>query len=105
MRGILMRAVLLSPRRAAIAVLLCLAVLAVAAPSALAATTITQGPSGFVSSTHASFTFTGSGSNFSCTLDGTAAICTSPATYDNLTEAEHAFHVAAVFGGADVGDS
>src|SRR4051812_6795337 len=100
-----MRAVSLSPRRAAIAGLLCVAVVAVAAPSALAVTTITQGPSGFVNSKDASFSFTGSGSSFSCTLDGTAASCTSPTTYHNLTEAQHTFHVAAVGGGADAGDS
>jgi hypothetical protein len=79
--------------------------LAVAAPAALAATTITSGPSGPVNSTTASFSFTGSGP-FSCTLDGTAASCTSPKAYNNLTETSHAFHVQSAGAGApDPGDS
>jgi hypothetical protein len=100
-----MHAVKPSPHRVVIAVVLTIGVLALAAPSALAATTITQGPSGFVNSTDASFSFTGTGSSFSCTLDGTAVSCTSPKAYHNLTEAQHTFHVAAVGGGADPGDS
>src|SRR3954447_15974712 len=94
----------LNRRAAGMAAVLAAVLLAVAAPAALAATTITSGPSGFWNSKTASFTFTGSGSSFSCTLDGTAASCTSPQTYNNLTEASHSFHVQAVGGGADPGD-
>jgi hypothetical protein len=94
-------------RRTGIAGVLAAALLAVAAPAALAATTITSGPSGFANSTDASFSFTGSGSSFSCTLDGVAAGCTSPQAYHNLTEAQHSFHVQAVGGSGapDPGDS
>src|SRR3954465_11825916 len=92
-------------RSAIKSVALAAGILAVAAPPALPAPTITQGPSGPWNSTTASFSFTGTGSSFSCTLDGTAASCTSPKTYHNLTEAQHTFHVAAVGGGADPGDS
>ncbi|HEX9696755.1 MAG TPA: Ig-like domain-containing protein [Actinomycetota bacterium] len=61
-------------------------------------TTITGGPSGTVSDTHAVFTFTSSdaGSTFECSLDGAAfAACTSPATYTGLVPGSHTFSVRA----------
>src|SRR3954468_17234641 len=78
--------------------------LGVMAPAAFAATTITSGPSGPWNSTDATFAFTG-GTTYSCTLDGTAASCTSPQTYHGLSEAPHTFHVQSVGGGVDPGDS
>jgi hypothetical protein len=64
-------------------------------------TTITAGPTGSVSSTSASFSFTStqSGSTFTCTLDGAASACTSPTSYSGLTAGAHIFSVAATFQG------
>jgi hypothetical protein len=65
-------------------------------------TTITAGPTGTVSSTSASFSFTStqSGSTFTCSLDGGAfSTCTSPAAYTNLTSGSHTFLVAAIYQG------
>jgi uncharacterized delta-60 repeat protein len=61
-------------------------------------TTITGGPTGTVSATTATFTFTAteSGSTFECQLDSAAyAACTSPTTYTGLTRANHTFRVRA----------
>lgn len=61
-------------------------------------TTIDSGPSGTVTSTTATFTFSSSepGSSFACSLDGAAAAaCTSPRTYSGLADGAHAFAVAA----------
>lgn len=61
-------------------------------------TTITGGPSGTVSSTSATFSFsaTDPAATFDCALDGAAfAACTSPNAYANLSEAAHTFQVRA----------
>jgi Big-like domain-containing protein/calcineurin-like phosphoesterase family protein/fibronectin type III domain protein len=61
-------------------------------------TTITQGPSGTVTSTSASFSFTSTigGSTFTCSLDGSApSACTSPKSYTNLANGSHTFQVTA----------
>src|SRR5919112_590655 len=60
--------------------------------------TIVSGPSGTVSSTSASFTFTSSeaGSTFECRLDGGAyGSCTSPVSYASLSDGSHTFEVRA----------
>jgi hypothetical protein len=65
-------------------------------------TTITSGPSGTVSSSSASFSFTSSqpSSTFGCTLDGGAVVsCSSPATYSGLADGAHTFTVAATASG------
>ena len=61
-------------------------------------TVITAGPTGSVTATSASFSFSASeAAVFQCSLDGAAfAPCTSPATYTNLAAAPHTFRVAAV---------
>ncbi len=62
-------------------------------------TTITSGPSGTVTSTSASFTFTGTNSptSFRCALDGGSfATCTSPKAYSGLAKGSHTFEVQGV---------
>ncbi|HEY0195351.1 MAG TPA: LamG domain-containing protein [Kofleriaceae bacterium] len=61
-------------------------------------TTITDGPTGATTSTTATFKFVspdaGGGSSFACALDGAAlTACTSPMTYNGLSEASHTFAV------------
>jgi len=66
-------------------------------------TTISAGPTGNVSSTSASFSFTATvgGSTFTCSLDGSAfTACTSPKAYTGLTNGSHTFQVAATSQGA-----
>jgi hypothetical protein len=61
-------------------------------------TTITEGPSGIVTSTSAEFKFTSteSGSSFACSLDGAAyQSCTSPKSYSGLDAEGHTFSVRA----------
>jgi virginiamycin B lyase len=60
-------------------------------------TTITEGPSGTVSATSASFSFVGSEpGGFECRLDGGSfATCNSPATYSGLATGAHSFGVRA----------
>ncbi|MEN3342249.1 MAG: hypothetical protein V7644_1653 [Actinomycetota bacterium] len=61
-------------------------------------TTITDGPSGTVGSTIATFAFVSSesGSTFDCRLDGSAfAACASPAAYSGLAPGAHTFDVRA----------
>jgi hypothetical protein len=61
-------------------------------------TTIDGGPSGTVTTTSATFTFSSSepGSAFACSLDGApATACTSPTTYNGLANGAHSFSVAA----------
>jgi hypothetical protein len=67
-------------------------------------TVINAGPSGSVTDTSATFSFSaGEPSNFQCSLDGAAyAPCASPTTYANLTVASHTFRVAAVDGSYNV---
>lgn len=69
-------------------------------------TTITGGPSGSVSSTSATFTFTASeaGSALACQLDGGGFFaCASPQAYTGLAQGPHTFDVRAtdVFGNTD----
>ncbi len=61
-------------------------------------TFIDSGPSGPVSSTSATFSFSASEpSVFQCRLDSAAfAPCTSPLTYENLSDGSHTFQVVAV---------
>jgi len=62
-------------------------------------TTIDSGPSGPVTSTSATFTFSSneSGASFRCSLDGAAyASCTSPRLYSGLAQGPHTFGVKAV---------
>ena len=59
-------------------------------------TIIDSGPSGSVSSTSATFTFSATEqmSTFQCRLDGASfASCPSPKTYSNLSSASHTFEV------------
>jgi len=61
-------------------------------------TTITSGPSGTISSSSASFAFTGSqaDASFECSFDGGAfSACTSPTDYTSLVDGNHAFSVRA----------
>jgi hypothetical protein len=61
-------------------------------------TTITKSPSNITNSTSATFEFSSSesGSTFECSLDGGAwARCTSPASYDGLSNGNHTFEVRA----------
>jgi len=61
-------------------------------------TNITGGPSGTVTSTAASFTFSASepGATFACSLDGGGfQPCNSPQTYSGLTDGSHSFQVRA----------
>ena len=61
-------------------------------------TSITDGPSGTITTTSASFSMAASegGSTLECRLDGQAfAACTSPTTYDNLAEGSHTFETRA----------
>jgi hypothetical protein len=61
------------------------------------ATTLVSGPSGTVTSSDASFTFsTNEASTFSCKLDsGSYASCTSPTSYSGLAAGGHTFRVRA----------
>jgi hypothetical protein len=62
-------------------------------------TTITSGPSGTVSSTSATFTFSSSEpeSTFTCSLDGSAfAACPTPYTITGLGQGTHTLRVAAI---------
>jgi hypothetical protein len=62
-------------------------------------TTITDAPAAIDNSTSVSFEFTSNetGATFECALDGGAyAACTSPATYDGLTDGSHSFAVRAI---------
>ncbi len=62
------------------------------------APTIDSGPTGFVSSTAASFTFsdTEAGAVLECRLDSDPfAVCTSPANYTGLSQGAHTFDVRA----------
>ncbi len=57
---------------------------------------INSGPSGSVSSTSATFAFTGEGDALECRLDAAAfAPCVSPVGYTGLAEGEHTFRVRA----------
>jgi hypothetical protein len=61
-------------------------------------TTIDSGPSGAVGTTSATFTFsaTGSGATFECSLDEAAfEVCTSPKEYASLASGSHTFQVKA----------
>ena len=60
---------------------------------------INSGPSGWVQSTNASFTFDSpdSGATFECHLDGAAsAPCTSPVSYSGLSAGLHTFYVVGI---------
>jgi Tol biopolymer transport system component len=62
-------------------------------------TTIGSGPSGTVSSTTASFSFSSSeaGSTFECSRDAASfTACTSPKSYSSLTQGNHTFRVRAI---------
>ncbi len=67
-------------------------------------TLITAGPSGAVTETSATFTFSSTEpSTFQCRLDGAAFTpCTSPMTYTDLTATSHNFQVVAVDGSFNV---
>ena len=67
-------------------------------------TTITSGPSGSVTDTSATFSFSATEpATFQCRLDGAAfAPCTSPTSYTNLTRTAHTFQVVAVDGSLNV---
>jgi acid phosphatase type 7 len=71
-------------------------------------TTIDSGPSGTVSSTSASFTFTSSEANstFECRLDGGAyGSCTSSVSYANLSDGSHTFEVRATDAAGNTDDT
>ncbi len=60
---------------------------------------ITSGPSGYVQSTNANFTFSSADSTatFQCKLDGGSyAVCTSPTGYSSLSPGQHTFYVFAI---------
>jgi hypothetical protein len=62
-------------------------------------TTIDSGPSEYVKSTSASFSFSSSeaDSTFKCRLDGSIfATCTSPQSYSSLSQGSHTFRVKAI---------
>jgi probable HAF family extracellular repeat protein len=62
-------------------------------------TTIASGPSGYVKSTSASFSFSSSeaGSTFQCSRDAsTFSGCTSPKSYSSLSQGNHTFRVRAI---------
>ena len=64
-------------------------------------TTITGGPSGTVSSSRASFSFSSSeaGVSYECSIDGAVwAVCTSSKRYSGLTDGMHTFNVRAIDG-------
>src|ERR1041384_7147837 len=65
------------------------------AGAALADTWIVSGPSGYVSSTRATFKFTGpKKTTFSCRLDnGAYRTCTRPKTYTGLQQGAHQFYL------------
>jgi hypothetical protein len=67
-------------------------------------TFIDSGPSGSVTNTSATFSFSATEpSTFQCRLDGGAfAPCTSPTSYANLTASSHTFQVAATDGSSNV---
>ena len=67
-------------------------------------TVINAGPSGSVTDTSATFSFSASEpSDFQCSLDGAAfAPCTSPTSYSNLAATPHVFRVAATDGSYNV---
>jgi len=67
-------------------------------------TVIDSGPSGTVTDTSATFSFSASEpSTFLCRLDSDAfAPCTSPTSYANLTATSHTFQVAAIDGSYNV---
>lgn len=72
-----------------------------AAKVSVNAPTITAGPTGSVSSTSASFSFTDSPASltFQCQLDaGAIASCTSPKPYSGLAAGSHTFQVRAISG-------
>ena len=61
-------------------------------------TAISAGPSGYVRSTSASFSFSSSeaGSTFQCSRDGASfTACTSPKSYSSLSQGNHTFRVRA----------
>jgi parallel beta-helix repeat protein len=67
------------------------------APDQAPETEILSGPDATTVSTAATFAFTADeeGVTYECTLDGTSAPCTSPATYPDLAVGSHTFTVAA----------
>ncbi len=67
-------------------------------------TTIASGPSGAVTDTSATFSFSATEpATFQCRLDSAAfAPCSSPVTYTDLTTAPHTFQVVAVDGSSNV---
>jgi hypothetical protein len=69
-------------------------------------TTISSGPADPTFETSASFEFTSDDPSavLTCSLDGgSATTCTSPMTYDSLTEGTHTFDVTAIDGAGNVG--
>ncbi len=71
------------------------------------APTITSGPTGTTSGSSDTLTFTAeAGARFECQLDtGTWAACTSPKTYQSLTDGQHSFAVRAVDTAGNTGAS
>ncbi len=90
----------------AVAALAVLALTGTARPADPAdSVTITSGPSGEVTSTSATFSFTGTGAvtDFRCSLDTRILTpCTSPATYNGLVLGPHTFTVAGFRGDTTV---